>query len=115
MKKVWVITAMVFFVVTTGFVARAASQFGLESAGVININIATEDQLKMLPLINDQLAKAIIEYRNSNGPFDSVDQLENVRGVTKEKLEELRPWLVIYGDTTFAPDLYNRGSPGPVY
>jgi competence ComEA-like helix-hairpin-helix protein len=115
MKRIWVITAMVFFVVATGFVAHAAAQKGLESAGVINVNTATEDQLKMLPLINDQMARAIIDYRNSNGPFDSVDDLQNVRGITKEKLDEIRPWVVIKGNTTFAPDLYNSGSPGPVY
>ena len=115
MKKVWIIPIMVFFVVAGGLVARAASIAGLETAGVININTATEDQLRMLPLINDQLAKAIIDYRNSNGPLESVDQLQNVRGVTNQKLNELRPWLITKGDTTFAPDLYNSGSPGPVY
>lgn len=115
MKKVRVITTMAFFVIAAGFVTPAASQQGLESVGVINVNTATEDQLRMLPLINADLANAILLYRVNNGPFFTVDELGNVRGMTNEKLDELRPYLVIEGDTTFSPDLYKRGTPGPVH
>jgi len=115
MRKVFVMPVMVFFVLAVSLAVYAASIEGQHTAGVININTASEDQLKMLPLINDQLAKAIMDYRNSNGPFDSLEDLRNVKGMSMEKFDELRPWLVIKGDTTFAPDLYNSGSPGPVY
>ena len=116
MKKGWVITEMVFFFVfAAGFVAPAASQQGMESAGVININTATEEQLRMLPLIDAQLAHDIMLYKFNNGPLFSVDELLNVSGMTEEKLDELRPWLVIEGDTTFSPDLYRRGTTGPGY
>jgi competence protein ComEA len=115
MKKVIIASIMVFFVAAVGSAAQAAAIQNQETTGVININTATEDQLRMLPLINAELAKAILNYRDSNGPLDEVDQLLNVRGMTKDKLDELRPWLVIKGDTTFVPDLYNSGSAGPVY
>lgn len=115
MRKVLVTSVMVFFVLAVGLAAHAAAVQNHQTAGVININTANEDQLKMLPLINDQLAKGIINYRNSNGPFDSLEELRNVKGMTMQKLNELRPWLVVKGDTTFEPDLYNTGSPGPVY
>jgi competence ComEA-like helix-hairpin-helix protein len=115
MKKVFVTSVMVFFVLAVGLAAHAAAIENHETAGVININTANEDQLRMLPLINNQIAKAIISYRNSNGPFDSVEDLGNVKGVTPQKLEALRPWLVTRGDSTFVPDLYNTGPAGPVY
>jgi competence ComEA-like helix-hairpin-helix protein len=105
---------MVFLIVTTGFLAHAASLPGQEDAGVININTATEDQLAMLPLISKDLARNIINYRNSNGPFNSIDELRKVKGMNRVKLDDLRPWLVTKGDTTFDPDLYNSGSPGSV-
>jgi competence ComEA-like helix-hairpin-helix protein len=114
MNKVLATAAAVFFVVAVGIIAHAASIASLETAGVININTATEDQLRMLPLVNEQLVRDIIAYRNSNGPFESIDDLRNVNGITSQKLDELRPWLVIKGDSTFVPDLYNSGSPGPV-
>jgi DNA uptake protein ComE-like DNA-binding protein len=115
MKKGLVITAAVFFVAVAVFVTPAACQEGPGSAGVININTATEDQLRMLPLINAQLAHDIILYKFNNGPFFSLDELLNVQGMTQEKLDELRPWLVTEGETTFSPDLYERGLPGPAY
>jgi competence protein ComEA len=115
MRKVVVTSVMVFFVLAVGLTVHAAAIQNQQTAGVININTASEDQLRMLPLINNQLAKAIIDYRNSNGPYDSLEELRNVKGMTMEKLNELKPWLVIKGDTTFDPYLYNTGSPGPVY
>lgn len=114
MNKVLATAVAVFFVVAVGITAHAASIAGLETAGVININTATEDQLRMLPLVNEQLVRDIIAYRNSNGSFESIDDLRNVNGITSQKLDEIRPWLVIKGDSTFVPDLYNSGSPGPV-
>jgi len=116
--KGWVITIMVLFVVAAGFVANAEAQQGLESAGVINVNTATEDQLRMLPLINAQLAHEIILYRFNNGPFFTIDEMMNVKGMTQVRLDELRPWLVTEGDTTFSPDLYDlyeRSIPEPEY
>jgi len=76
--KGWIITIMVLFVVAAGFVANAEAQQSLESAGVINVNTATEDQLRMLPLINAQLAHEIILYRFNNGPFFTIDEMMNV-------------------------------------
>lgn len=111
MNRSLVIIAVVFLAVTAVHVVPAASQEGSESAGVLNINTATEDQLRMLPLIHAQLAHDIILYRFSNGPFFTIDELLNVQGMTQEKLDELRPWLVTEGDTTFSPDLYQRNMP----
>ena len=116
--KGWIITIMVLFVVAAGFVANAEAQQSLESAGVINVNTATEDQLRMLPLINAQLAHEIILYRFNNGPFFTIDEMMNVKGMTQVRLDELRPWLVTEGDTTFSPDLYDlyeRSTPEPEY
>jgi len=115
MKRREIIMAMVFLAVTTVSVIPAAGRDGPESAGYININTATEEQLKMLPLINDQLAHDIVLYRFSNGPFFTVDELLNVHGMTQEKLDVLRPWLVTEGDTTFSPDLYQESQPKQNY
>jgi len=112
MRKVRLVTALVLFVLAAGLVAYAADPgipSGMESkAGVINVNTASQDQLKMLPLIDDQLAKNMIDYRNSNGPFKSLDDLMNVKGMTKAKFDQIRPYVVLQGDTTFNPSLYKR-------
>ena len=55
----------------------------------VDLNTATPDQLDTLPGIGPATASAIIEYRESNGPFDSVDQLLDVAGIGPAKFERL--------------------------
>jgi competence protein ComEA len=60
-------------------------------AGVISLNTATLEQLDSLPGIGPTLARQIIEYRETHGPFTSVEQLTEVPGIGAAKLEQLRP------------------------
>lgn len=61
--------------------------------GSINLNTATQEELVGLPGIGEQYAKRIVQYRTENGPFSSVDELSNVRGIGKKKLEKMRAFL----------------------
>jgi len=61
----------------------------------ININIATKQELMHLPGIGEAYAERIIIYRDDNGPFTSVEQLEKVKGIGKKKLEQLRPYVTL--------------------
>ena len=57
----------------------------------IDINTATVDQLIALRGVGPALAAAILDYRAQHGSFQSVDDLAQVRGIGKVKLEDLRP------------------------
>lgn len=59
--------------------------------GTININTATAEELALLPGIGPALAKRIIEDREKNGPFETVEQLDRVKGIGPKKMEKLRP------------------------
>lgn len=61
----------------------------------VNINTASIDELIALPYIGEAKAKAIIEYRTVNGPFKSVDELLNVKGIGEKTLEKLKSYVTV--------------------
>lgn len=66
-------------------------------SGKININTAPVEDLSILPGIGDELANRIIAYREINGPFITIDELENVDGIGKNRIEDIRQYITIGG------------------
>ncbi len=64
-------------------------------AAPLDLNSATAEQLDSLPGVGPSTAAAIIGYRDSHGPFRSVDELDEVRGIGPAKLEQLRELVVV--------------------
>jgi competence protein ComEA len=58
---------------------------------VVDLNHATGPELETLPGVGPATATAILEHRARAGPFTSVEQLMDVRGIGPAKLEQLRP------------------------
>lgn len=58
-------------------------------SGIVDINTATSEQLQTLPGIGPVLAQRIIDYREANGPFQSIGELINVTGIGEKKLESI--------------------------
>jgi competence protein ComEA len=63
--------------------------------GLININSASATDLEALSGIGEVLAATIIEYRDQNGPFVSVDDLMDVSGIGPATLEEIRDQVTV--------------------
>jgi competence protein ComEA len=61
----------------------------------ININTASEFELQLLPGIGPSKALDIIEYRNSNGLFASIEDLIEVRGIGEATLDSIRDLIKI--------------------
>jgi competence protein ComEA len=67
----------------------------------LDLNEASVGELMALPGIGEKRALAIIAWRDANGPFPCVDDLDEVRGIGPATLERLRPFVCVkpgFGD-----------------
>ena len=74
--------------------------------GVLNVNRATEAELRLLPGIGKGRAAAIVA-RRAKRPFASLNEVARIRGL-KSIVRRLRPHLALDGETTLRP----RPAPG---
>ena len=79
----------------TGAAGGAGDDPGATGAGPVDVNRATADQLDELPGVGPATAEAIIAHREEHGPFASVDDLLDVRGIGEAKLEQLRELVTV--------------------
>jgi len=68
-----------------------------QQTGKVNINSATAAELDSLSGIGPTKAQAIVDYRNQNGPFRSIDDLLNVTGIGPKTLETIRDQITVIG------------------
>jgi competence protein ComEA len=61
----------------------------------VNINTATAEELDTLPGIGPSLAQRIIDYRTANGPFQSIEDIKNVRGIGDVTFEEMKDKIMV--------------------
>jgi competence protein ComEA len=90
--------ALSLMVMALFWVAFAAA--GEETPGVVNINTASAEQLQLLPRVGPALAGRIIEFREANGSYRTVDEIVAVKGIGEKSFEKLEPFIVTSGATT---------------
>jgi DNA uptake protein ComE-like DNA-binding protein len=61
----------------------------------INLNLATEDELKLHPYIRWQLAKVIVQYRSQHGNFNAPEDLKKIMIITNEMYQKLAPYITV--------------------
>ena len=61
----------------------------------INLNTADQYDLRRLPGIGEARAQDIVAYRAEHGPFQSVDELDNVKGIGEGILADLRHYAAV--------------------
>ena len=61
----------------------------------ININTASVQELDTLNGIGEAKAKAIFEYRNSNGNFSKIEDIMNVSGISETLFEKIKAFITV--------------------
>lgn len=77
---------------------RAAAQQQIDStvpSGPVDLNRCGESELVRLSGIGPVRAKSIVRWREENGPFDRVEDLERVPGIGPATVERLRGELLV--------------------
>ncbi len=62
---------------------------------IVNINTADTAQLDTLPGIGPSTAEKIVEYRETNGPFATIDEIMSVSGIGPAKFEQIQPFITV--------------------
>lgn len=61
----------------------------------VNINTANQEELDTLPGIGETTAQKIIEYRETNGKFNKIEDLQNVKGIGESKYSEIKDKITV--------------------
>ena len=90
--------ALVVLAAPSGLAQEATDQTAPLETSVtrrIDVNLAGEPELLVLPQVGPVVARRIVEYRKAVGPFRKVEELLNVKGIGAKTLERLRPLITL--------------------
>lgn len=85
------------YVPKAGEVSQVPGAAGDVATGgtLVNINIATVEELDGLPGVGEATAQAIVDDREANGAFASIEDLMRVSGIGEKKFEKLRDLICV--------------------
>ena len=73
----------------------SSSSRSVDPSGKININTALTEELDTLPGIGPAFAQRIVEYREANGPFKSIEEITNVSGIGDVTFQKIKDCITV--------------------
>ena len=75
--------------------ATTSAAGGTQGSGPVNINTASAEELDTLPGIGPAMAQRIIEFRETEGAFTSIEDIKKVKGIGEAKFEKMKDKICI--------------------
>ncbi len=72
-----------------GSLSEADSRADGSSSDIVNINTASSAELQTIPGIGPSKAEAVVEYREENGMFQTIEDITNVSGIGEKSFERI--------------------------
>ncbi len=91
MRKALPIVLTVLAIATTALAADPAAS----AQGVVNINTASVQELQLLPRIGPALSQRIVDFREANGPFARIEDIEDVPDIGPATFEAIRDLITV--------------------
>jgi competence protein ComEA len=88
-----VVVAVALACASGGLAHAAAGTAPKDRPDPVDINSASASDLEKVPGIGPSLSKRIIEFREKNGPYSSVEDLLKIQGIGEKSLARFRDYL----------------------
>lgn len=69
---------------------------GDDEISKVNINIDDEEALQSISGIGSVISEAIVEYRETNGIYYTIESLKNVKGVGNSTFEKIKDYVILH-------------------
>ena len=96
-RSALVLAALVF--VSSPLVAQRPTKAPVAATVVstdpVNLNTATAAQIASLPGIGPKTADLVVQYRTKNGPFKTIEEIMNVRGIGEKSFLKIKSRLTV--------------------
>ena len=66
-----------------------------DKMGKINLNTADKKILMSISGIGDKLSERVLEFRDSQGYFNSLEELKGIKGITEAKFNKIKDYLIV--------------------
>ena len=80
---------------STWLISGNTSGQAAQASGKININTASQEELCTLSGIGENTAKKIINYREANGPFKTIEDIMNVSGIKESAFSKIKDLIKV--------------------
>ena len=107
--KVLISVFLLVFLAVSGFIINSGNmlsevQLSQEAVrydrkpALVNINTASEYQLAGIGGVGDTIAGRIVQYRTTNGPFKTTEEIKEVKGIGDATYEKIKDYITVEGE-----------------